>query len=459
MKKSLFGLILLPLLVISCTKPEGLFTEGDNIFGRYNNFKITGEAKLSDGAIASIFFCRTINNDGYEVLFRNGDIDGTIKTGSLTHVRNLYRSLAKDNEWFDFSISAYDKYISVFINGKQVVSYLEPDKPWRSDEHLTQLFAKGRLGLSVKTGSVELRNVVVIDKPESTKEEIPSPQDEQYDKIIRLQQIDFPVIDYHVHLKGGLTKEMAHKMSMEYGINYGVAPNAGEGGVGRMLSNDKEVRKYYHEIKDEPFLLGVQGEGRKWTQTFSSDALGLFEYLFTDAMTIIDHKGRNSRIYRKEEVKYDKITKDEYMDHLVEQIVLILSNEPADIYANATYIPEDMQLYYDKYWTDERIDKVLTVMQENHIALEINPRYKIPSCKIIMKAKERGIKFTFGTNNVDADLSRLKYCIEVIDICGLTPEDMWFPSMSVRRTRPTIIYNNFSIDGKTVIKPKQGKKK
>ena len=109
-----------------------------------------------------------------------------------------------------------------------------------------------------------------------------APVDERTDEIIRLQQHDFPVIDYHVHLKGGLTKEMAHAMSMNYGINYGVAPNAGEGGVGRMLADDKEVYDYFNEVKGMPFLCGVQGEGRKWTATFSQEALGIFDYLFTE---------------------------------------------------------------------------------------------------------------------------------------------------------------------------------
>jgi len=57
-------------------------------------------------------------------------------------------------------------------------------------------------------------------------------------------------------------------------------------------------------------------------------------YLFTDAMTIIDHKGRNARIYRPEEVHYDGVTREQYMDRLVSQTELILTNEPADIYAN-----------------------------------------------------------------------------------------------------------------------------
>ena len=186
---------------------------------------------------------------------------------------------------------------------------------------------------------------------------------------------------------------------MNYGINYGVAPNAGEGGVGRMLADDKEVYDYFNEVKGMPFLCGVQGEGRKWTATFSQEALGIFDYLFTDAMTIIDHKGRNSRIYRAEEALFDDITLEQYMDHLVDQTVLILTNEPADIYANPTFLPDTMAHDYDKYWTDGRIERVLDVLQQHGIALEINARYRIPSFEIIRRAKARGIKFTFGTNN------------------------------------------------------------
>ena len=294
-------------------------------------------------------------------------------------------------------------------------------------------------------GEVSFRNLAIerLAKEARNEADTLAPTDERTDGIIRLQQRDFPVIDYHVHLKGGLTKEMAHAMSMNYGINYGVAPNAGEGGVGRMLADDKEVYDYFNEVKGLPFLCGVQGEGRKWTTTFSQESLGIFDYLFTDAMTIIDHKGRNSRIYRAEEALFDDITLEQYMNHLVDQTVLILTNEPADIYANPTFLPDTMAHDYDKYWTDERIERVLDVLQQHRIALEINARYRIPSFEIIRRAKARGIKFTFGTNNVDADFGRLEYCAEAIKQCGLTADDIWFPSMSTRRSRPIVIYNRF----------------
>ena len=89
-------------------------------------------------------------------------------------------------------------------------------------------------------------------------------------------------------------------------------------------------------------------------------------------------------------------------------------------------------------------------IKKYNIALEISARYKIPSLDIIKKAKARGIKFTFGTNNVDANFGRLEYSLEAVEKCGLTVEDMWFPTMSVRRERKPVIYNHFDASGKRV---------
>ncbi len=417
----------------------------------YENFILKGQALTTEDAEAALLF-HSDGESGYEITIRNGAQDGSIKTGSLRSVRNLYRSLAADGEWFDFEVAVRGKNVAVKVNGVDVVCYTEPAKPYREAAHAKKLIGKGAIALKSVKGDVRFRSLSVESLAADARNEADTlpPIDEQTDHVIRFQQKDFPVIDYHVHLKGGLTKEMAHAMSMNYGINYGVAPNAGEGGVGRMLADDAEVRSYYEEVKNHPFLFGVQGEGRKWTQTFSQEALGIFDYLFTDAMTIIDHNKRNARIYRAEEVIRDGVTMDQYMEQIVDQTVKILTNEPADIFANATYIPDDMNADYDKYWTDERVERVLNVLAEHKIALEISARYKIPSLDIIRKAKAKGIKFTFGTNNVDANFGRLEYSLEAVEKCGLTVEDMWFPTMSVRRDRKAVIYNHFDASGKRV---------
>ena len=441
--KRLIPLLLMVLAACHSIPREMTLPEGKDWTSRkpYEDFELKGTALMDEDASAVIRICQAEGHEGYSILLHNGPVDGSVKTGSLLHIRNLYRSIA-DNV-FDFCVTVSGKTIGITINEVPVVLYTEPEDPWRSDGNSGQRLAKGRISIEAVKGGVEFRDLVLRELAEGPILDTLPPVDEQRDDIIRLQQLDFPVIDYHVHLKGDLTQEMAHAMSMNYGINYGVAPNAGEGGVGRMLSDDDEVYAYYDEISGEPFLFGVQGEGRRWTQTFSQEALGIFEYLFTDAMTIVDHKGRLSRIYRPEEVHLDGISKERYMDHLVDQTVLILTNEPADIYANPTFLPDVLQGDYDSLWTPERVDRVLDVLEKYHIAMEINPRYRIPSFGIIRRAKERGIKFTFGTNNVDSNFGRLEYAVQAIDACGLEADDIWFPSMSVRSQRPVVIYNHF----------------
>ena len=414
-------------------------TCGENV----RNFELTGRFRAEAGAAARLAFHSDGAGAGYEVLFRNGPMDGTRKTGSLSHVRNLYRSLAEDGKWCAFQVTVRERQVQVRIGGVLVVSYVEPESPWRTAEHARQRFGRGDFVFTGEAGRVAFADLALeprADADGSWAAQAPRPIDEQTDRAIRKQQIDFPVIDYHVHLKGGLTKEMAQKKSLLYGINYGVAPNVGEGGVGRMLRSDAEADAYYEEVRDLPFLRGAQGEGRKWPYEFSRRAQARFDYLFTDAMTVVDD-GVPLRIYRPEEFRLNGRTRDEWMDFLVSQIELILTNEPVDIYANATYLPPPLAADYDALWTDARINRLLDTLVKNRVALEINARYRIPSAKIITRAKARGIKFTFGTNNGDADFGRLEYALDMVDACGLTAKDIWFPSESVRARRPFVPYN------------------
>ena len=46
-----------------------------------------------------------------------------------------------------------------------------------------------------------------------------------------------------------------------------------------------------------------------------------------------------------------------------------------------------------------------------------------------MKAKEAGVKFTFGSNNVTPDVSDLGYSLKMKEECGLTAENMYKPKV------------------------------
>jgi histidinol phosphatase-like PHP family hydrolase len=180
---------------------------------------------------------------------------------------------------------------------------------------------------------------------------------------------------------------------------------------------------YIESVAGSPTFKGMQAEGREWVTLFSPEAIAQFDYVFTDAMTFTDKKGRRNRIWIKDEVWVDD--KQKFMDDLVEKIEAIFSQEPVDIYVNPTVLPDTLMPEYEQLWTKERMAKVVKVLADNNIALEINARYKTPKAEMIKMAKEAGVKFTFGTNNTGRDLGKLEYCLEMIQECGLTPNDMF----------------------------------
>ena len=98
---------------------------------------------------------------------------------------------------------------------------------------------------------------------------------------------------------------------------------------------------------------------------------------------------------------------------------------------NPCFLPTPMDKQYDKFWTDARINKFITALKESGKALEINELYQIPSKRIILAAKEAGIKFTFGSNNITPDVSDLSYCIRMKKECGLTADDMYKPKIKL----------------------------
>jgi histidinol phosphatase-like PHP family hydrolase len=140
-------------------------------------------------------------------------------------------------------------------------------------------------------------------------------------------------------------------------------------------------------------------------------------------MTFTDRKGRRNRIWIPEEVWVDD--KQQFMDDLVAKIEAIFSQEPVDIYVNPTVLPAEIMGEYEQLWTKERMAKVVKVLADNNIALEINARYKTPKAVMIKMAKAAGVKFAFGTNNTGRDLGQLQYCLEMIQECGLTPNDIF----------------------------------
>lgn len=416
-------------------KSDASFTSGFRI----SNFELSFKFKTTPGAVGQISFSTSRNPEtqsvrGYSVMINNSDYSTGLaqKTGSLSKIRNNYIRTAEDNEWFDLSLSVIGNKISVTVNGKLVSEYSEPQNARRIEGLSGMVLSRSFISVRKLSDTGEIMVSEMKFKPVSkrlgkTTQQLNS--DTLTNLIDSLNQREFPLIDYHVHLKGGLTMDQACQHSRDNGFCYGVAANCG---LKFPVTNDSTLYSYLNSIKNEPVFKAMQCEGREWVTLFSPQAVAGFDYIFTDAMTWTDYKGRRMRLWMNDETFIDN--DQQFMDMLVAKIEAILEGEPVDIHVNPTFLPAQLAPRYDELWTADRMDKVINALVRNQVALEINSRFKLPSVAFIKRAKAAGVKFTFGTNNgKNDDLGRLEYSIKAIREVGLTAGDMFLPKPKAER--------------------------
>ena len=372
-----------------------LFYTGPVQHHNFKDFEFKADVMTRPGANSGMYFHTQYQEDGwpgkgYEVQVNNSHSD-RIRTSSLYGIENVMdESPASDGVWFTQHITVEGKRLVVRVNGKVVNEYDDCD------------LGQGTVALQGHDPKsvVFYKNVMV--RP--------------------LYTPAFPLADYHVHLKGGLTLDEAVQLSQVRGVQFGIAENCG---LGFKTTDDAGLRAFLKKLEGQPVHAAMQAEGREWIKMFSRDMIDKCDYAFTDSMTFTDHKGRRMRLWMKDEVFVDD--PQGFMDMLVEKAVGIISNEPIDIYVNPTFLPALIADRYDVLWTEQRMDKVIAAAVNNDVAIEINARYCLPSIKFIRRAQLAGAKFAFGTNNGNRDLGHLEYCRRVARICGLTEQDMFVP--------------------------------
>jgi hypothetical protein len=422
---------------ITCDGPRShLFYVGPVENAVFENFELETEVLARAGANSGVYFHSAFQEEGwpeqgFEIQVNNsqvrhGDYLEMKKTASLYGYRNLYKGMGPDDEWFTIKTRVEGRRVRVWIEGTQVVDYREPDAlPASWDESFRRL-GRGTFAFQCHDpeSKVSYRNVRVRTLSDADVDEGRSPvADETFMRMLELGRDNFPLVDLHAHLKGGLTLEQALELSRATGMFLGVALNCGKGFP---VESDEAALAFLKEMEGQPVFVAMQAEGREWVDMFSPEVRAQFDYVFTDSMTFTDHRGERTRLWIPDEVEVGD--PQAFMDMLVGKAVGILENEPIDIYVNPTFLPEVIADDYDTLWTDARMKKVIDAAVKNDVAIEINGRYKLPSERFLRMAKEAGAKFTFGTNNAGADdLGDWSYPLEMQRALELGWQDMFVP--------------------------------
>ena len=430
--------------IVTAGERSHLFYSGEVLEHNFLNFEFSVDVMTQANSNSGIYIHTEFQEEGwpakgYECQVLNsvyppanpGDYVERKMSGSIYAVRNIWKAVQADNEWYTYRIVVQGKTIQTYINDLLLAEYTEPETLWRpegwSGRKLNPSGGTFAFQCHDPGSVVAYKNIKVKPLADDLLSPGTPPEDlELEEKIVRLATDNVPLIDFHTHLKGGITREEALAHARYYGFSYGIAVNCG---LKMGFETDDSLNAYLDAFEPTPLAWhAMQAEGREWLDLFSKESRERFDYVFTDGMTWTNNRGVRQRLWIPAET--DIGDPQDFMEQLVESIVRVVTTEPIDIHVNPTFLPPALADQYDVLWTDDRIERVVKALAEGGVALEINNRYKIPSAKFIKKAKEVGVKFTFGTNNGGADdLGRMEYGIDMVFECGLSSQDMWYPGM------------------------------
>jgi histidinol phosphatase-like PHP family hydrolase len=241
---------------------------------------------------------------------------------------------------------------------------------------------------------------------------------------------EIPVIDFHIHLRGGMTAEKAAIREEQTGIRSGVLEN-----IGRRwpMSNNDDLRAFIDNAEKarangHPLPIGIQVNDRDWFEVIDPELKNRLDYVLADTMIMgVDRQGLPQQLWA-ENLKIDDPEK--WMERYMEHNLQILS-EPITILANPTYLPKGIEHLYDQLWTEERMKTLISKAIDKNVALEIQATSSFPTLKFFQLAKEMGAKFSLGTNNHDDKPLNMDRWLEVIKQLDLKKDD--FLDLSSKR--------------------------
>jgi hypothetical protein len=246
-------------------------------------------------------------------------------------------------------------------------------------------------------------------------------------------QTAMELVDFHAHVDALPTLEELFGVARQRGVKFGVVEHAGNPNDHHyrgLIFNDSELDRYLARLAGRPCLKGIQAEGLDWMKCFSPKAVALLDYVLTDALTFPEKDGTLVRLWTPAARIVDK---QDFMERYTAHHLRVIESEPIDILANPLFLPEQVQAEADSLWTDARTSRIIRAAVRNHVAFEINTRFRLPGLKFLRQAKAAGLKFSFGSNILGAGVGDLSYGREMVKELALQPSDLFLPARPGRK--------------------------
>jgi len=235
--------------------------------------------------------------------------------------------------------------------------------------------------------------------------------------------LDFPIMDLHVHRSDKLTIEDIVAKSKELNMKIGVMENIAPWGI----TNDGQLKEYIDAIKPFPVYIGLQPMSPGWSENLSPELIAQADYVAMDPQIVPNGNRYGETIMLWEYTAYiddSEAFMEQNMKHYMD---ILTGDEPLDIFACPLFLPCCIQREYTTLWTKKRLQQIIDAAKARNIAIEISDIVHVPHEEFILMAKRAGLKFTFGSDARNHHVGRLDYCKRVAKQCHLTEKDFFIP--------------------------------
>lgn len=230
--------------------------------------------------------------------------------------------------------------------------------------------------------------------------------------------------DYHIHLRGGMTRDKALLRQQQSGIHSAVLENFGREWP---LADNAKLKDFIDAQSNilpggQRLRIGIQVNDRDWYVQIDPSLRKRLDFILADTMIMgITAAGKPRRLWLPDVAIDDpEAWMLEYFNHNLRVL-----GEPISILANPTYLPPCIAHLYDQLWTETRMRQIIAKANENGIALEIQAGSNFPKPGFLKLAKSMGAKFSFGSNNFDDKVKDLSCWFAAIDLVDIQPTDLW----------------------------------
>lgn len=233
-------------------------------------------------------------------------------------------------------------------------------------------------------------------------------------------EIPYDITDLHVHTTPDFTMETIMQLAKARGVKFGIVDHPADWAI----KNDADMLAYINKLRKYPVYIGLQPMISGWGKNFSQEVIDQLDYILMDPQTIPLGDGKYEYIWTLETYVEDT---EEFMKRYMDHSLNILTNEPVNIFGWPLFLPVCIARDYYSLWTEERMQQIIKAAKSRNIAIEINDMAHTPHEDFIIKAKNAGLKFTFGSDARNNNAGRLAYCKEVASKCNLTKDDFYIP--------------------------------